>query len=169
MLDELLKHLPAIAVILSAAALALTGTVFALFLKPKLKVIDDLSRAFDKHKAHFETLQVAHNLSVLQRIQTDVALLQQAESQRNDRLNAAIAAQNKSIEELEKEIEQEMDAGDNRNTGMYLAWRVEQLETAYVLSRIQGGPKEEEARDRWARAKDDLAKFLTSQQEESQR
>jgi len=42
--------------------------------------------------------------------------------------------------------------------------RVDQTETAYTLSKIQGGTKEEEARDEWVRAKDQLAQFYAEEQ-----
>jgi hypothetical protein len=164
MFSELLKNIPNIALILSAAALALVGVVFALFLRPKLKVLDNLTSEFQVHAAHFQTLKVADNLNVLQKLQMDVALLQQSESQRNEKLNAAIDAQRKSIAELEDVIAHKVEAGDNHNMGRYLSWRVDQLETAYALARLQGGIKEDDARERWLRAKDDLAKFSSSHQ-----
>jgi len=50
---------------------------------------------------------------------------------------------------------------------MLLALREDQAETAYTLSRIQGGTKEDEARKEWIRAKEELARF--EEQEQKQR
>jgi len=163
--EGLLKYLPEMALILSASALALVSAVFALFLKPKIKEIDKLSKDFGEHKSHIETLKVADNLSTIQKLNTDVALLQQSENVRNDRINQVIEAQTKSIKELEEVIAQKIEAGDNHNLVKFLTWRVDQLETAYTLSKMQGGTKEEDARERWMRAKDELASRLTQQEE----
>jgi hypothetical protein len=48
---------------------------------------------------------------------------------------------------------------------MLLTVREDQAETAYLLSKIQGGTKEEEARSEWLRAKDELARFLEDEQQ----
>lgn len=79
-IDELIKYVPEMALILSASALALVSTIFALFLKPKIKDRDKLSKDFGEHKSHFATLKVADNLTTLQKLATDVALLQQSEA-----------------------------------------------------------------------------------------
>jgi len=47
---------------------------------------------------------------------------------------------------------------------LFVEVRVDQTETAYTLSKIQGGTKEEEARDEWVRAKDQLAQFYAEEQ-----
>jgi phage/plasmid-associated DNA primase len=64
------------------------------------------------------------------------------------------------------EIKVTIAAGDQENLERLLTWRVDQLETSYTLSKIQGGTQEEEARDEWARAKDELAKFLNEKQKQ---
>lgn len=160
MLAELLKHLSEVAAILAAAALALVGVVFALFIKPKLKEVDDLILSHGKLTSHIETLRVADNLNALQQLQRDVIVLQQSEMQRNERLSIAIDGVNKTIDDLENEINGRISGGDKQNLERLLAWRVDQLETSYALSKIQGGIREEEARDKWFRAKDEFATFL---------
>ena len=189
MVPTLLKYLPIIATILAASSLALVSATFALFLKPRLTTLDTLKSDFSGLDSHIKTLKIADNLNALQKLQqdfaeligrdiairiasseealkllsTEVAVLKQSETERNQRLNAAIDAQANSIRSLNTEIAEKVARGDNENLIKLLTWRVEQLETKYTLSKIQGGIREEETRDEWARAKDDLARALNPQ------
>lgn len=78
-----------------------------------------------------------------------------------------IEGQTRSIKELEEVIAQKIERGDNHNLVKFLTWRVDQLETAYTLSKMQGGTREEDAREKWVRAKDELAAFLAKQRHTS--
>ena len=157
-------HLSEFAVVFSACSLALIGAVFARFLLPKLKKIDDFATSHAELASHISTLKIPDNLSALQRLQTEVAVLQASESQRNERLILAIDAQNRLIQRLQDQIAEKIKAGDQENLLRLLTLKVEQLEVAYTLSKIQGGTKEEETRERLARAKSELEKRSLEQQ-----
>jgi hypothetical protein len=164
MIGELIKNIPVVALIFSAASLALVGVMFSTFLTPKLKKLDKLESDFRKLETAYDTLKVPENLSALQRLQTDVAVLGRSEELRNARLNEAIEAQKRSIEGLEAVIDQKVRDGDNHHLSRYLSWRVDQTETAYSLSRLIGGVREEDARQKWSEAKEALAQFRAAEQ-----
>lgn len=168
----------------AASALALVGVIFALLINPRLKDLDSVKADHGQLRSHIDTLKIADNLTALQRLQndfaaltgrdlstrmnnseeairavlTDIAVLKQSDAERNQRLNTAVDSLAQTIKRLESEIAAKVASGDRENLIGLLALRVDQLETSYTLSKIQGGVREEEARDRWARAKDDLAR-----------
>jgi inorganic triphosphatase YgiF len=145
----------------------------------------DLNRDQNKLQAHIDTLEIPNNLKTLQKLQqdfaelegrdilvrlkaaeqltkdmsVDIAILKQSETERNLRLNTAIDSQALRIRSLELEIAEKVAKGDKENLLRLLEWRVDQLETAYTLAKVQGGTREEDARDKLKRAKEDLAKF----------
>jgi len=167
--------------------------VFAFFLKPRLDKFDtlydehtkllerittlkiddkflDLQNLKDNHtklQERISTLKIDDNLRDLQTLKTDVALLKQSEEQRDKKLRDATDSLSKSLKDLEGRIRQAVRDGDNDNLRLFLTLREDQAETAYTLSRVQGGSKEEEARDEWTRAKAELAKFLEEQKRSS--
>jgi hypothetical protein len=163
---ELAAHASELALIFATTALASVGVVLALFLRPKLKEFDELKESHTKLKTEYGTLQIPKNLADVQKLTTDVAVLQQSEFQRNERLNAGIESLNKLTKQMAHEIKVTIAAGDQENLERLLTWRVDQLETSYTLSKIQGGTQEEEARDEWNRAKDELARFLDKKQKQ---
>jgi t-SNARE complex subunit (syntaxin) len=114
-------------------------------------------------RTRFETLKVDENLRDLQNLKTDVAVLNQAEAQRDKKVRDAIESLSSSLKDLESRIQQAVRAGDRDNLRNLLTLRVGQTETAYTLSKIQGGIKEEQPRDEWVRAKNELAKFLSEE------
>ena len=188
--DALLHHLSEIALILSAAAVALVAGVFALFMKPKLKELDELKVSHSALTAEIKTLKIPDNLNSLQGLQakfaelegrdlisrmtaaealnqkllTSVTVLEQSEVQRDAKLTLGIAEVQKNVLKLEEEIGKKISRGDGDNLGRLLDWRVDQLETAYTLSKIRGGTQEEDAREKWLRAKDEVAEFLRGSQ-----
>lgn len=165
-IPEFLKNVSDVALIFAVSAFTLVCVIFAVFLKPRLDKFDSLYDQHTKLQTRFETLKVDDNLHDLQVLKTDVALLKAAEEQRDKKVRDAVDAQNKSLRDLEGRISQALKAGDNGNLRMLLALREDQAETAYTLSRIQGGTKEDEARREWIRAKEELARF---QEEEEQK
>lgn len=179
---ELAKHTTEIALIFSTAALALVGAMFALFIRPKLKDFEKLQLEYKGDKARIDTWKIPTNLEALQAMQQSLAelngrempkkldaqdallrdvvkvlaALKQSEAERNQRLLTAIDTLTSNIAQLESEIAKKVARGDRENQRRLMEWRIEQLETKYTLSRIQGGIQEERARDEWHRAKDDL-------------
>jgi hypothetical protein len=161
---QFLKNVSDLALILAGSAFALVCIIFAIFLKPKLDSFDKLKADYTELKSRFNTLKVDDNLRDLQNLSKDVAVLKSSEEQRDRNVRDAIDAVGKSLKELENRIHQAMKAGDRDNLRNLLEVRVDQTETAYTLSKIQGGTKEEEARDEWIRAKDQLAQFYAEEQ-----
>lgn len=164
MWDWALHHLPQLAIVFAASALAIVGAVFALFLLPKLKKVDEFVTSHAALTSHISTLKIPENLSALQRLQVDVALLQSSETQRNQRLSIAVDAQNGLIQKLQDQITDKIEAGDQENLIRLLMLKTDQLEVAYTLSKIQGGSKEEETRKRLVRAQEELAKKLDEEE-----
>ena len=152
-----------IALFFAVSAFALVCVIFAVFLKPRLDKFDKLHDNHTALRTRFETLKVDENLRDLQNLKTDVAVLNQAEAQRDKKVRDAIESLSSSLKDLESRIQQAVRAGDRDNLRNLLTLRVGQTETAYTLSKIQGGIKEEQPRDEWVRAKNELAKFLSEE------
>ena len=163
-MPDFLKNVSDIALILAGSAFALVCVIFAVFLKPRLDDFDKLKADYTELKSRFNTLKVDENLRDLQNLSREVAVLKSSEEQRDRKVRDAIESVGKSLKELEHRIHQAMKAGDRDNLRSLLEVRVGQAETAYTLSKIQGGIKEEEARNEWSRAKDQLAKFYAEEQ-----
>lgn len=80
-----------IARIFAVSAFALVCVIFAVFLKPRLDKFDKLHDNHTALRTRFETLKVDEDhLRDLQNLKTDVAVLKQAEAQRDKKVRDAI-------------------------------------------------------------------------------